>query len=321
MSAPANHWKLGLFVVVGSLLCVLAAVVLGARSLRRETVTYRSYFDEAVSGLDIGSGVSFRGVRIGDVSAVEVAPDRRHVEVVYKLETSVLTRLGIARQEGRDLVVQVPHDLRVQLSNTSITGGKYLKLDFFDPDKNPTPELPFEPGEHTIPATPSTLKNLEDSLLRAIEQVPEVIEDMRGILAQVQVVLQDANQNELPKRAALLVERTERVMVSLEKAIADAQIKQLSAQTQTTLASMDATLRDVRDLVGRASGESGLLPSLTRASDAVGDLALEAKPAGGALGDTLRDLRGMAQSVRRLTDALERDSDMLLKGRAKEKTP
>jgi hypothetical protein len=34
---------------------------------------------------------------------------------------------------------------------------------------------------------------------------------------------------------------------------------------------------------------------------------------------TLRDVRGAARSIRRFTDALERDPDMLLKGRAAQK--
>lgn len=321
MSAPTNRWKLGLFVVVGSLLAVLALLLLGARSLRRDTVTYRSYFDEAVTGLDIGSSVAFRGVRVGDVSAIEVAPDRRHVEVIYKLETSVLTRLGLAEGEGRDLVVAVPSDLRVQLSSTSITGGKYLKLDFFDPVKNPPPVLPFEPGEHTIPATASTLKNLEDSLLKAVDQVPELVDTVKIILAQIQELLRDIHSKELPAHAASLLARTDHVMVTLESAVRDAHVKELSGQAKATLVHLDAALLEMRALIERVNGDQGLMASVQRASDAVGDLAQEAKPAGAELGDTLRDLRLMAESVRRLTDALERDSDMLLKGRAKEKGP
>ncbi|MFT3927525.1 MAG: MlaD family protein [Myxococcales bacterium] len=321
MSAPTNRWKLGLFVVLGSLLAVLAVLLLGARSLRRDTVTYRSYFDEAVSGLDIGSSVSFRGVRVGDVSAIEVAPDRRHVEVIYKLETSVLTRLGLAHTEGSELVVQVPSDLRVQLSSTSITGNKYLKLDFFDPVKNPPPVLPFDPGDNTIPATPSTLKNLEDSLLKAVDQVPELVDSVKVILAQMQEILRDVHSQELPGHAAALIARTDHVMLTLEGTLRDAHVKELSDQTRATMASLDTTLNEVRGLVARVNGDKGLLDSVQRASDAFGDLAQEAKPAGAELEDTLRDLRRMAESVRRLSDALERDSDMLLKGRAKEKVP
>jgi paraquat-inducible protein B len=320
MTTPANRWKLGLFVVAGSLLAVLSVLLLAAHALRRDTVTYRSYFDEAVSGLDVGSSVSFRGVRVGAVSAIEVAPDRRHVEIIYKMDTSVLIRLGLARQEHGELIVSVPSDLRVQLSSTSITGGKYLKLDFFDPLKNPPPELPFEPGERTIPATPSTLKNLEDSLTRAVDQVPEVVDDVKEILGQIHAILQDVQARELPTRAAALFGRADHLMLSVEGSVRDARLRELSEQARATLASIDATAREAHATLARVNGEQGLVQSVGRAFDAIGDLALRATPAAGSLEDTLRDMREMAESVRRLTDALERDSDMLLKGRAKERS-
>ena len=68
MSAPSNHWKLGLFVVAGVGLFLALLGGLGARGLRKETVTYTTYFDESVQGLDVGSPVKFRGVTIGNVA-------------------------------------------------------------------------------------------------------------------------------------------------------------------------------------------------------------------------------------------------------------
>ncbi|MEP7125951.1 MAG: mammalian cell entry protein, partial [Byssovorax sp.] len=62
MSAPTNHWKLGLFVVVGVVLTLTTVAVLGARSLRKEVSRYVSYFDESVQGLEVGSPIKFRGV-------------------------------------------------------------------------------------------------------------------------------------------------------------------------------------------------------------------------------------------------------------------
>ena len=68
MANPTNHWKLGLFVVVGFCAAVATAVFFGAQSLRNETVRYKTYFDESVQGLEVGSFVKFRGVTIGTVS-------------------------------------------------------------------------------------------------------------------------------------------------------------------------------------------------------------------------------------------------------------
>ena len=53
MAAPTNHWKLGLFVVVGLALALGAVGWLGAGSLRRDVGRYVSYFDESVQGLEV----------------------------------------------------------------------------------------------------------------------------------------------------------------------------------------------------------------------------------------------------------------------------
>jgi ABC-type transporter Mla subunit MlaD len=61
----------------------------------------------------------------------------------------------------------------------------------------------------------------------------------------------------------------------------------------------------------------GPLHRAQRATDSIGDLAGGARGVGSELGDTLRSVREAAESIQRLTDALDTDSDMLLKGRAK----
>jgi ABC-type transporter Mla subunit MlaD len=205
MTTPTNHWKLGLFVVVGTLLGILALVYFGAKSLEKQTVRYTSYFDEAVTGLDQGSAVSFRGVTIGNVAAINVAEDHRHVEVEYDLTVEELTRLGLVSGKGRESRIAVPRDVRLQLSSTGITGVKYLKLDFFDLKSNPPPKLPFSVPRNYIPVTPSTMKNLEDSLVHVIDQLPEIGGQVVATLATVQRLVGSVEQEQLPAKASLLL--------------------------------------------------------------------------------------------------------------------
>jgi paraquat-inducible protein B len=70
-------------------------------------------------------------------------------------------------------------------------------------------------------------------------------------------------------------------------------------------------------ILTRVEGEKGVMVSAERASDAVGDVATNARGFTDELGTTLRDVQLAAESIQKLTDALERDSDMLLKGRAR----
>src|SRR3954468_22500437 len=95
MAAPTNHYKLGLFVLLGFVAAVAAAILLGVATTRKDTVRYHSYFNESVQGLDLGSPVKFRGVTIGNVSAIEIAPDHRMVDVVSELDTADIKRMGL----------------------------------------------------------------------------------------------------------------------------------------------------------------------------------------------------------------------------------
>ncbi|HVZ36248.1 MAG TPA: MlaD family protein, partial [Polyangiaceae bacterium] len=128
MTAPTNHWKLGLFVVGAALVGLATIGLFAGRALRKDTVRYTSYFDEAVGGLSEGSSVSYRGVKIGKVSQINIAPDHRHVEIKYDLGVDELKRLGLAKGSGRKTAIQVPPDLRVQVGSSGLTGSKYLQI-------------------------------------------------------------------------------------------------------------------------------------------------------------------------------------------------
>ncbi len=114
MASPSNHWKLGLFVVCGVALGLTSVVVLGARGLHENTVSYQSYFDESVQGLDVGSPVKFRGVTIGTVSKIDIAPDRRHVSVTSDLGVDQINLMGLGHGSGKHFQIRVPVDLRIR---------------------------------------------------------------------------------------------------------------------------------------------------------------------------------------------------------------
>src|SRR5271154_3688848 len=191
MSAPTNHWKLGLFVVTGVVLALTTVVFLGARSLQKDVVSYETYFDESVQGLEVGSPVKFRGVSVGTVSAIDVAPDRRHVGVTSDLVVKDLVEMGLTDGKEKRTHIQMPSDLRAQLASQGITGVKFLQIDFFDEKDNPPPNLPFPVPVNYIPAAVSTMKNLEDAIVKAVDRIPEVAASVLRVTTQVGRLLDD----------------------------------------------------------------------------------------------------------------------------------
>jgi len=321
MSTPANRWKLGLFVVVGSLLTITAAAFFGMRSLRKETVDYESFFDEAVTGLEIGSAVKFRGVTIGNVSSIDVAPDRRHVEVTYELGVTVLGRLGLATGKGQRTRLPTPPDLRAQLGTSGVTGAKYISIDFFDIKSNPAPVLPFPLPRNCIAVAPSTLKSLEDSLMRAVDSFPTLTQDVGKVLGHVNLLLSELEVEHLPKRATRVLDNTDRTLELLQTKIEQVKTKELSSDALRALEQLAQMTAQVQSLIEQFDGERGVANSVRRASDRVGDVAANARGFGPEISDTLRDMREAADAVRGLAQTLELDSDMLLKGRAKAVAP
>jgi phospholipid/cholesterol/gamma-HCH transport system substrate-binding protein len=318
MSAPTNHWKLGLFVVIASLLGCAAVLYLGTRSMPKQTVTYSSFFDEAVTGLESSSPVKFRGVTIGNVSRIELGPDRRHVKVSYELTVSVLDQMGIARGSGEKARMPVAPNLRAQLNTTGVTGIKYVQLDFFDDANQQPPALPFPVvDDHYIPAQPSALKNIESSVLSTADRLPEIMDRLNGILTRVQHLSEQIDDQNLPQRASMLIGHADHTLVTLDEKLAQLDTRAISHEAQPTLSSFQGTAARANGILDRVGGERGLMASAERVSDSLGDAARNANGFGSELEHTLRDVSEAAGAIKDLADALERQPDMLLKGRSR----
>jgi phospholipid/cholesterol/gamma-HCH transport system substrate-binding protein len=303
-TTPTNPWKLGLFVVAGVALAIGTLVYVGASGLRRQHVSYETYVDESVQGLDDGAPVFFRGVRVGQVADIGVAPDGRHVSLSLALYTSSLRNLGLAH-EG---VLEQQPGLRARLISLGITGLKAVELDFFDPATHPAPVLGFPVPERYIPATSSTLKDLADSMMQATQAMLRVADRTDKILGQ----LEDAH---LPDAVAESARELDLTLATVRKTLASVDVGGLSAQARQLLADLAAAVRRADSMIAKLDGDDGLLATATRTTRALGDAASDAPVVRDEIVETMRDVQEAARSFQRLTDEVEREPDILIKGR------
>src|SRR6266498_4739363 len=70
MSAQANNFKLGLFVIGATVALVLLLLIVGSGRWFQSKTIIETYFNESVQGLDIGSKLKYRGVAIGEVTRI-----------------------------------------------------------------------------------------------------------------------------------------------------------------------------------------------------------------------------------------------------------
>jgi phospholipid/cholesterol/gamma-HCH transport system substrate-binding protein len=314
MATGTNHYKLGLFVLLGLALTITMVITLGARNWNEESVRYVTYFDESVQGLELGAPVKFRGVSVGRVAVIGIAPDQRHVQVTCELTVPDLQRLNLGGTG--EAALSVPHDLRAQLAQAGLTGVKFVLIDFFDDLAAEESPLPFAVPPNHIPAAPSTLKGLESSMTKTADRFPEIAEDLRTTMAHLNAVMADVERVKLPEQANRAMEQTNQAMATLNTQLDALDTGALSAAARHSLASFDATTLRVAQLMDRLERDDGVLASAERSFAMVGEMARGSGTLGPELELTLREVRGAARSIRRFTDALERDPDMLIKGRA-----
>lgn len=321
MSTPTNPFKLGLFVILGFAAVVTIGIVLGVHRMHKETVAYYTYYNESVQGLEVGAPVKFRGVTIGHVADIAIAPDHRMVEVKNELTVDEIDRLGlIDGGKGKKAHFLMPPDLRAQLGSQGVTGVKFVAIDFFDPKANPPPPLSFSPPERYIPAATSMMKNLEDTVTKAMERLPELVDATVTIMARVDRLVAILEREGVTEKAAQAMVHADEVLTTLDKTLKKIDRQNLPERTGQTIEDLHAAVGKMNKILDRVDGETGLLAAAQKTMSSFGEVGRNANGATRELDETLREVRDAAEAIRQLADSLDRDPDMLLKGRAKGKS-
>ena len=298
--AASRNLKLGIFVLAALVAGVVTAVAIGIHAMAPHTIAYHTYFDESVQGLELGSPVKYRGVRIGSVDDILIAPDRKHVEVVLGLLEGDVHRLGLA--EGAP-------GLRTQLGVQGLTGLKYVDIDVIT---KPLPMLPFMPEQPYIPSQPSMMTGLTTEMQSFTRRMPHLADEAEATMVRLDRVLDDIHDGRL-------VEHVNRTLATIDETVA-----QTGHRADVTLDKLSRDADHADRVIDRASGVldqltelRALVASARRATDAAGDIARSARTAPDELDHALRELGEAARAVRELAEQIEHDPDVLVKGRAR----
>jgi len=173
MSAKANYFKLGMFIILAIALGIAAVLVLGAGRLFHKKYLIETYLDQSVQGIDVGSKVKYRGVSIGNVRKIAFTRDHysdakagptNHSYVLVQLEvTSLPFAMASPDELVRILPQEVRHGLRTRLTSQGVTGTSYVEIDYLDATKYPLLPIDWEPANPYIPSAPSVLSKIVNS--------------------------------------------------------------------------------------------------------------------------------------------------------------
>ena len=277
MSQKASPTAIGAFVVGAVALVVVGLLVFGGGRFFTDRTRWVAYFDESVTGLTVGSPVTFRGVRVGQVVGIRAQIDSDdltvRIPVILEIQSSRFEDVGGGRPGTSDMRRRlVEKGLRGQLQMTSfVTGQLEIQLDFH-PDLASELEM-SEVGYAQLPTIPSQMAQLARSIERL--SLDQLVTNVQEAVASLTALLQ-------------------------------------SGELKGTLVEMNGAMKEARLLAANLNRRVG--PIADGLEDTL-SIASEDSPVRFELNQALRELTAAARSIRGLAEQLERNPDALLRGK------
>jgi methyl-accepting chemotaxis protein len=163
------------------------------------------------------------------------------------------------------------------------------------------------------------MKGLEDSLISMMTRLPEIIDQTASILEEIGGLVREVRGRNISEKVAAAIDTADGLLATARHKLEQVDTRELSRNAAQTLDGVTAAVGSLNGILARVSLDQGLLASVERASQAVGDTLRDADGLGDRLMETLVSMQSAARSIRKFTEAIEQDPDMLLKGRSKER--
>jgi phospholipid/cholesterol/gamma-HCH transport system substrate-binding protein len=295
METRSNYVMVGA-VTVALLAGVLLFIVWLAGLSNKQTKCYDIYFGQAVGGLNKGSGVSFSGVPVGQVTKISLLPNRPEF---------VWVRIEVDEQ------TPVLQGTTAQLHTVSFTAPPEIQLSGAVRGRPPITSV----GPQGCPVVPASTSGLGALLASA----PETLDRINRLTERLTELLNDKNQNAISDILEN-IDTTTRVLAQrapdLADTIADTRIAVRNAgiAAQHLTALTDSTNRLVNEQ-GRPAAEDlrKSLASVKAATDNLNAMITDARPGVQNFSKStlpeanrlVRDLRGLTQSLKSVTERVD----------------
>jgi phospholipid/cholesterol/gamma-HCH transport system substrate-binding protein len=283
MARKTSKFAIGIFVTAGLILAVVAIVWLGASTYFQKGTLFVTYFDESVQGLSADSNVKYRGVNVGTVRSIRVAPDNKLVEVVMK----------ILMEGGNE------KSLTAKLRSAGLTGIVYIELDQrIEEDIELSPKVDFPAQLPVILSRPSDSKYILSMVDNIVSELRTI--DIKSIFREVKEIAGGINNYVNGPKMKNIVDNLESSTAVLDRAVR--QIDKLTAEGKLddVLKEARGTIADTRALIGKIREDLDAMK--------LADSAGKANQVVAGVGKSVRD---MTFDLKNTTDNLQRASENL----------
>jgi paraquat-inducible protein B len=328
----------GLFVLGAFVLGVVALFSFGGVNFFSKPERFIVYFDESIHGLDNGSPVKLRGVRIGRVVNMNVravppaqgSPDSRSVVAVV----CELSRDVVADGQGRPMDVSdrdelqklIDQGLRAQLGVIGLaTGLLYVELDFYDPAEHPARlRAGVDSPYLEITAVPSAISEFQANLTEILNDLKRI--DFARLATEIEGLIVDARKQVNAADLAGVSREWSEAAKSIRGVAESPETRQLLASAASAAGRLDRVMAEVENAAGPGAKEFTLavqearaaMKEFTDTTTVVRRFVNAQQNLGDDASKALSRLGEAAAAVARLADFLERNPSALLSGRAED---
>lgn len=299
MEARVNFVVVGIFVIVLTTAMIAGVLWLSSGKYYRKSYdTYQTYMTESVGGLNIDAVVTYRGVDVGRVRKIALAPG--NVE-------QVLLTLEIDRG------TPIKDDTMATLRTQGLTGIAYVEL---TGGSRASPPLQARPGEPypVITSGPSLILRLESSITALIAGLTSASENFNALMDEENRRSFKKTLADLEIVSRTLATRSATIDASLANASRTMEnsarfTEQLPQLLQRVERSADAFDRMADQLARAGTSASGTIDS---ARPDLQQFTSETLP---EVRELVAQLRDLTTSLRRVSSEVEQNPSVLLYGK------
>ena len=294
METKVSYTIVGIFVLVFSMALIAGVVWLGAGAEYRKSYNdYLVYMNESVAGLNLNAPVRYRGVSVGRVKEISIAPDKQES-----------VRLLLAIESG----ITIRESTVATLRSQGLTGIATIELSGGDAQ---SPVLEAKNGEKypVIRSAPSLMTRLDATITPILTNLNESIGRLNDTLseknrADLSRILSDlaklsdilarrsneidsgvidaskmlANGEKASESLPQLIQRLGKTADEFEKMAKDA--SQSSAAARSTIAHVDETIPEFRSLMAQLNDLSASLKRVSVEIERNPAILVYGRPAG-----------------------------------------
>jgi ABC-type transporter Mla subunit MlaD len=320
----ANKFRLGLFVLSGTLLFIAGLFVLGLEGLFVKKGHFVTLFPESVQGLTVGSPVKYKGVPIGTVAKISIQVENKLIRVDMDINLSSfsadrkINKHDIMHLFNEFIQKECEKGLRCRLEYAGITGLKYIEMDYF---KSKTPErLIPKPKRMTdevyVPSTPSALKDILKLINTSLERIAKI--DFQGISDRLSQVLDGAKNIVKGPKLLKAIDQMEAMSANLKhtsKVLKDTvtpeKVREIINNVDNILNKLHKISTQLEDQLKKAR-IADTTDSFRKAANAVTDSKA-------MIANTLFKINQTIDAFTEFVNYLNDDPEALIKGKSKER--